>query len=71
MWRAIVPVLQTRRQEMRRQNDFALVNYEALVELYHLWLSHEDRICGLVVRVPRYKSRGPGSIPGALGFSEK
>jgi hypothetical protein len=23
-----------------------------------------DRVCGLVVRVPGYKSRGPGSIPG-------
>jgi hypothetical protein len=31
--------------------------YEAYVE--------SDRICGLVVRVPGYRSRGPGSIPGA------
>jgi hypothetical protein len=30
-----------------------------------------DRLCGLVVRVPGYTSRGPGSIPGATGFSEK
>jgi hypothetical protein len=27
--------------------------------------------CGLVVRVPGYRSRGPGSIPGATRFSEK
>jgi hypothetical protein len=26
---------------------------------------------GLVVRVPGYRSRGPGSIPGATRFSEK
>jgi hypothetical protein len=30
-----------------------------------------DRLCGLVVRVPGYISRGPGSIPGATRFSEK
>jgi hypothetical protein len=31
----------------------------------------KDRLCGLVVRVPGYRSRGPGSIPGATRFSEK
>jgi hypothetical protein len=30
-----------------------------------------DRLCGLVVRVPGYRSRGPGSIPGDTRFSEK
>jgi hypothetical protein len=30
-----------------------------------------DRLCGLVVRVPGYRSRGPGFIPGATTFSEK
>jgi hypothetical protein len=31
-----------------------------------------DRPCGLVVRVPGYRSRGPGSIPGTTRFfSEK
>jgi hypothetical protein len=30
-----------------------------------------DRLCGLVVRVPGYRSRGPGSIFGAIRFSEK
>jgi hypothetical protein len=28
-------------------------------------LGRNDHLCGLVVRVPGYKSRGPGSIPGA------
>jgi hypothetical protein len=28
-------------------------------------------LCGLVVRVPGNTSRGPGSIPGTTGFSEK
>jgi hypothetical protein len=27
-------------------------------------------VCGLVVRAPGYRSRGPGSIPGATRFSE-
>jgi hypothetical protein len=31
----------------------------------------EDCLCGLVVGVPGYRSRGPGSIPGATKFSEK
>jgi hypothetical protein len=30
-----------------------------------------DCLCGLVVRVPGYRSRGPGSIPGATRFFEK
>jgi hypothetical protein len=30
-----------------------------------------DRLCGLVVRVPGYRSRGPCSIPGATRFYEK
>jgi hypothetical protein len=28
-------------------------------------------VCGLVVRVPGYRSRGLGSISGATRFSEK
>jgi hypothetical protein len=30
-----------------------------------------DRLCGLVIRVPVYRSIGLGSIPGATRFSEK
>jgi hypothetical protein len=29
------------------------------------------RLCGLLVSVPGYRSRDPGSIPGATKFSEK
>jgi hypothetical protein len=36
-----------------------------------LYLSNMDRLCGLVVRVPGYRSRGPGLISGATRFSEK
>jgi hypothetical protein len=35
------------------------------------YLERNDRLCGLVVRVPGYKSREMGSIPGATRFSEK
>jgi hypothetical protein len=34
----------------------------------YLRLGH---LCGLVVRAPGYKSKGPGSIPGITRFSEK
>jgi hypothetical protein len=30
-----------------------------------------DRPCSIVVRVPGYRSRGPGSISGATRFSER
>jgi hypothetical protein len=30
-----------------------------------------DRLCGLVARVPGYRYRDPGSIPGATRYSEK
>jgi hypothetical protein len=30
-----------------------------------------DHLCGLVVRVPGYRSRRPGSILGAARFSER
>jgi hypothetical protein len=30
-----------------------------------------DRLCGPVVRVPGYRSRGPDSIPGTIRFSDK
>jgi hypothetical protein len=40
-----------------------------LFAVYFTTLSvSQDRLCGLVVSVPGYKSRGPGSIPGATRF---
>jgi hypothetical protein len=30
-----------------------------------------DCLCGLMVRVPGYRSRGPGSIPGTTRSSDK
>jgi hypothetical protein len=30
-----------------------------------------DRLCGLVVRVPGCRSRGPGAVTGVTRFSEK
>jgi hypothetical protein len=41
-------------------------NYELNYKPYKL-----DLISGLVVRVPGYRSRGPGSISRANRFSEK
>jgi hypothetical protein len=35
---------------------------------YNLYMFSVDRFCGLVDRVPGYRSRGPGSIPGAIKF---
>jgi hypothetical protein len=41
------------------------------LSVYRQVPAYLDRLCGLVVRVPAYGSRGPGSIPGATRFSEK
>jgi hypothetical protein len=30
-----------------------------------------DHLCGLMVRVPSYRSIGPGSIPGVTRYSKK
>jgi hypothetical protein len=43
----------------------------SLACIFKLEYPLSDRLCGLVARVPGYRSRGPGSIPGATGFSEK
>jgi hypothetical protein len=42
-----------------------------LLYLLLLLLLLSDRLCGLVVRVLGYRSRGPGQIPGATRFPEK
>jgi hypothetical protein len=42
------------------------VSQETEIELYKV-----DHLCGIVVRVPGYRSRGPGSIPGATRFSSR
>jgi hypothetical protein len=31
----------------------------------------DDRLCGLMGRVPGYRSRGPGLISGTTRFSDK
>jgi hypothetical protein len=36
----------------------------------YIYIYTYDRLCSLVVRVPGYRTRGPGSIPGATIFSE-
>jgi hypothetical protein len=41
----------------------------SVIYLYFACIS--DRLFGLVARVPGYRSRGPGLIPGATRFSEK
>jgi hypothetical protein len=47
-------------------------NYMQLIQLITVHrFKNGGQICRLVVRVPGYRSRGPGSIPGATRFSEK
>jgi hypothetical protein len=46
------------------------VSYEVRTEFIYVMKKKVDCLCGLVVRVPGYRSRDPGSIPGAARFSE-
>jgi hypothetical protein len=60
-----------------QRSSFYSRRYQIFGELLGLELgplslmSTIDRLCGLMVRVPGYRSRGPCSIPGATRFSEK
>jgi hypothetical protein len=51
-----------------------LAKFTVPEEIINIYLNckwvFNDRLCGLVVRVPGYRSRGPGLIPGATRFSE-
>jgi hypothetical protein len=56
---------------LEERNDHGIVTriYKYIFICYEC---DRDRLCGLVVSVPGYRSRGPGSIPGATRFfSEK
>jgi hypothetical protein len=45
--------------------------YIISVQVFLLSLALPNHLCGLVVRVLGYGSRGPSSIPGTTRFSEK
>jgi hypothetical protein len=52
---------------------YVWTNFEKIIFLKILYEvdSSEDRVCGLVVRVPGYRSRVPVPVPGATRLSEK
>jgi hypothetical protein len=45
--------------------------FNLLISFLNKYGIENDRLCGLVVRVLDYRSRGPGSISGTTRFSEK
>jgi hypothetical protein len=51
----------------RVMNDSSVLKYILFASVK----INSGRLCALVVRVPGYRSRGPGSIPVATGFSEQ
>jgi hypothetical protein len=64
-FRSIVPIEQ-------RTKCVSLINSCRLTLFKKVLLDYEkDRLFGLLVRVPGYRYRGPGSIPGATRFSGK
>jgi hypothetical protein len=58
--------------------DWLRYGYKSAVDMSNQWRTEAQiirvsspHLSGLVVRVLGYRSRGPGSIPGATTFSEK
>jgi hypothetical protein len=53
------------------ETDYGLTNedLESRFKSFHFHIVHTDRLCGLVVRVPGYRSSGPGSNYGATDLS--
>jgi hypothetical protein len=49
---------------------YTLMYIRSSTVAYFIQMRTAYRLCGLVVRVPGYRLRGPGSIPGATSFSE-
>jgi hypothetical protein len=59
--------IQKLKGEIQRQTD----RQEGGIISLLLFYQTKEGLCGLVVSVPAYRSRGPGSNPGATRFSEK
>jgi hypothetical protein len=51
-------------------NQIILVILASEFHIFIYLINVFDRLCGLVVRIPGYRSRGPGLIPSATRFSE-
>jgi uncharacterized membrane protein YjgN (DUF898 family) len=59
-------------RDLRLPRQWLEVKYGCHIKIIILSSSNNhDRLCGLVVRIPGFWSRGQGSIPGATRFSEK
>jgi hypothetical protein len=54
------------------EEEYHIIKYFIYMQFFnYVILTGTDRLCGLVVRVPAYRYRGTGSIPGTTRFSEK
>jgi hypothetical protein len=52
-------------------NELNIVTGEkGCLSVLRIYCQQYDCLCGIVVIVPGYRFRGPGSIPGAARFSE-
>jgi hypothetical protein len=56
---------------LSHMEKYLSVASKLLINYYNSLLFVRNRLCSLVVRVPGYISRDPGSIPSRTRFSEK
>jgi hypothetical protein len=55
---------------MNKEGKLNIGIYNLSQKIKQYWYN-TYHLCGVVVRVPGYRSKGPGSILGATKFSEK
>jgi hypothetical protein len=65
---AVFPVLSVLNYINYSAQDICIIS-NIIFPIIVIYIS--DHLCGLVVRVPGYRSRGLGSIPGAIRILEK
>jgi hypothetical protein len=68
--------VQLRRFDLKTETKSSLrdVKFQTkyrMIDMSRIVIVIKDRLCGLSVRVPGYRSRGSGSIPSATRLSEK
>jgi hypothetical protein len=65
------PPLWSNGQSSCCRTEMYCASCEVRTEFIYVMLKKVDRLCSQVVRVPGYRSRGPGSILCATRFPEK
>jgi hypothetical protein len=67
----VIALLFTFTSKTQTRNVTKKCRPNSFINIIIIIIAMKDRLFGLVVRVPGYRSRGPGSIPGTTRLSVK